>query len=74
MKYKLSFLLLMSGLAVIFIAQNSAMVEIKFFTWQAAIPNSILIFFSLLGGFILGWILQSYLSYRKSRDVYEYLS
>ncbi len=74
MNFKLTMILILSSLAVIFVAQNIAVVEVSFLAWHFSMPSSLLIFFTLLVGFILGWFLHSYIAYRKSKDVYEYLS
>lgn len=73
MNLKLTFILILSGLAVIFVAQNIAAVDVSFLVWGISMPSSVLIFLTLLIGFALGWFLQSYIAYRKSRDEYEYL-
>lgn len=68
MKLKLLLLLTFSSLAVIFIAQNSVdVVEISFLFWRASLPSALLIFFTLMTGFVLGWFLHSYLLYRGSK-------
>ena len=74
MNLKLALILILSSLAVIFVAQNIAPVEITFLFWNASMSSALLIFFTLMSGFVLGWSLHSYIVYRKSRDEYEYLS
>lgn len=73
MNMKLALALILSSMAVIFIVQNVAVVEISFLLWRAAISSSLLIFFALMIGFILGWFLHSYLLYRKSKGKLVYL-
>ena len=74
MNLKLVLILLLSSLAVVFITQNTAVVEISFLYWGASMSSALLIFFTLVIGFILGWFLHSYLLYRKSkRDELVYL-
>jgi uncharacterized integral membrane protein len=68
MNSKLTLVLLLSSLAVIFIAQNVAVVEVRFMFWQASISSALLIFFALLLGIILGWSTHVYLLYRRSRN------
>jgi len=68
MNLRLTLILLLSSLAVVFIAQNVAVVEIVFLYWSASMSSALLIFFTLLIGFILGWFLHSYLLYRKSKS------
>lgn len=67
MNFSLVLILIISSLAVVFIAQNVAVVEIGFLFWRASMSSALLICFTLMIGFILGWFLHSYLAYRKSR-------
>jgi uncharacterized integral membrane protein len=68
MNFKLAMLLILASLAVIFITQNVAVVEVSFLFWSISMSRALLIFFLLVIGFTLGWFLHSYLSYRKSKD------
>ena len=54
MKLRLVLLLLLSSTAVLFIVQNAAVVDIAFLYWRASMSSALLIFFSLLTGFVLG--------------------
>lgn len=73
MNLKLTLILILSSMAVLFIVQNSAVVEIGFLFWRASMSSALLIFFTLMAGFLLGWFLHSYLLYRKSKDDLVYL-
>lgn len=64
---KLALILFLSSMAVLFIAQNVAVVEIGFLFWRASMSSAVLIFFSLMIGFLLGWFLHGYLLHRKAR-------
>lgn len=66
MALKLILMLFLSSLAVLFIAQNVAMVEIGFLFWQVSMSSALLIFFTLLTGLILGWFMHGYLLHRKA--------
>ena len=66
-------MLIISSLAVIFIVQNAAVVEIVFLMWRVSMSSALLIFFTLMTGFVLGWFLHGYLWYRKSKDKTVYL-
>jgi uncharacterized integral membrane protein len=66
MNLRLLLILILSSLAVLFIAQNVAVVEIGFLFWRASMSSALLIFFSLMTGFVLGWFLHSYLLRRKA--------
>ena len=67
MTMKLALILILSSMAVLFIAQNVAVVEIGFLFWRASMSSALLIFFSLMIGFLLGWFLHGYLLHRKAR-------
>jgi uncharacterized integral membrane protein len=68
MNIKLVLILILASLAVIFLTQNVAVVEVSFLFWSISMSRALLIFFTLVIGFIIGWFLHSYLSYRKSTD------
>jgi uncharacterized integral membrane protein len=53
--------------ALIFVAQNIEIVTVRFLLWEISMSRAILLFFSLLIGFIIGWLVHSYLSYRKDK-------
>lgn len=73
MNTKLALLLILSAIAVIFVTQNVAAVEIGFLFWSASISSALLIFITLMLGLFLGWFLNDYLRYRKykGRAVYS---
>lgn len=73
MNFRLTLILILSSFVVLFIAQNSNVVEISFLFWRASMSSALLIFFTLLIGFLLGWFIHSYLLYRKSKDDLIYL-
>ena len=64
---KLIISLLLTGLIVIFVTQNAAVVEIRFLLWEASMSRSLLIFFLLAVGILVGWLLNSYLSHRSGK-------
>ena len=66
MNLRLLLMLILSSLAVLFIAQNVAVVEIGFLNWRTSMSSALLIFFSLMTGFVLGWFVHSYLLHRKA--------
>jgi uncharacterized integral membrane protein len=67
MNFKLILLIILVSLAVIFLTQNVAAVEVTFLLWSISMSRALLIFFTLVIGFALGWFLHSYLSYRKEK-------
>lgn len=68
MNLKLILILVLSSVAVMFVAQNVAPVEIGFLAWQTSMSSALLIFFALMAGFILGWSMHAYLLHRKSMN------
>lgn len=58
---------MLAVLALIFLLQNIAAVSVSFLFWDISMSRAVLIFFSLLIGFVIGWFLNSYLSYRKDK-------
>ena len=64
---KLITILVLIGMALLFIFQNVAMVEIQFLFWSTSMPRSLMILLILLTGIAIGWFLRSYLRYRKTR-------
>lgn len=68
MNFKLILMIILSSMALIFAVQNTAVAEILFLSWRVSLSTSLLIFATLVFGFVLGWFLHEYLSYRKSRE------
>lgn len=69
MNYKLISLLLLAGLAVLFIIQNVAVVEIQFLFWSIKMSRSLLMFFLLAIGIIIGWFLHGFLKHQKRKSL-----
>lgn len=67
MNAKIISILTLIILVVIFITQNVTVVEVNLFFWQITISRALLIFITLLIGFLLGWFLKSYLDYKKTQ-------
>lgn len=67
MKYKLLLILILAGLAVLFIVQNVAVAEIHFLFWSIQMSRSLLMFLFLTIGIIMGWSLHGYFRYRKDK-------
>lgn len=68
MTLKLIMSIIFASLAVIFIIQNVTSVDVSFLFWSISMSRALLIFFTLVIGFILGWFLHGYFSYRKSKN------
>ena len=69
MHLKLILSLLLAGLAVLFVVQNVAVVEVRFLLWGLQMTLSLLIFLLFAGGILVGWLLHSYWVYRKKAAV-----
>lgn len=65
MNFKLTTILILAGLAVIFIVQNAAVTEVQFLVWSVQVSLALLMFLLLAIGFILGWVLHSITRYRQ---------
>ena len=65
MHFKLAFSLMLAGLAVLFVVQNVALVEVRFLLWALPMTLSLLIFLLFAGGLLVGWLLHSYWAYRR---------
>ena len=65
---KLVFSLILAGLAVIFIVQNVTVVEVRFLFWTLPISRSLLIFFALAIGIIVGWTLRGVSASRREEE------
>jgi uncharacterized integral membrane protein len=71
MNFKITLVVILACLALIFVAQNIEVVTVRFLFWEISMSRAILLFFSLLIGFIIGWFMSSYLSYRKDKKEFQ---
>ena len=55
-------------LAVIFILQNSAVVNIQFLFWKVSMPRPLMIFLVLFIGFIIGWFTAGHFHKDKKQN------
>ncbi len=67
MSFNLMMVLTLAGIALLFIIQNVASVDVNFLLWTVSMSRALLIIFTLVIGFLLGWFLHSYSSYRKNK-------
>jgi uncharacterized integral membrane protein len=67
MSFNLMLVLALAGIALLFIIQNVAAVDVNFLLWTVSMSRALLILFTLAIGFLLGWFLHSYAAYRKKR-------
>ena len=66
MKVKLTAIIALIIMAVIFIVQNSAMVEVKIVFWTITISRILLMFIILILGIVIGFLLRSYIRHRRT--------
>jgi uncharacterized integral membrane protein len=60
MKTKIILGVILAGFALLFIAQNISVINIRFIFWTLPISSALLMVLLCLTGFILGWLLHSY--------------
>lgn len=67
--FKLVFSLVLTGIIVLFVVQNVAVVEISFLFWSVAMSRALLLFFVLAAGIVIGWLMHSFfVHYHQSPD------
>jgi len=71
MNFKIILVTILAGICLIFLAQNIQVVTVSFLSWEISMSRSVLIFFTLLIGFVIGWFLHSYLAYRKDKKEFQ---
>jgi len=59
--------LLISGLVLVFILQNTATVQIRILFWSLSMSRSLLVLVLVGVGTVIGWLLKSYVSFRVHR-------
>jgi lipopolysaccharide assembly protein A len=57
----------LAGLALLFILQNVAAVEVNFLLWTVSMSRALLIFITLVTGLLLGWFLHAYHAWRRAK-------
>jgi len=67
MNNKLIFSLVLAGLAILFVIQNVAVLEIRFLFWSFSMSRSLFMIFMLTIGLIVGWLLHSYYLHRTAK-------
>ena len=67
MNYKLILILILACFAVIFIIQNVDVVEIRILFWSIQMSRSLLMFFLVAIGLIIGWFLHSFFKHRQGK-------
>lgn len=67
MSFKLVLMLLLSVIVVVFIFQNTTVVEIRFLFWTVSMSRALMILAVLAIGMLLCWLLHGYLSLWRKR-------
>ena len=67
MNWRLPLVLAMLVLLLIFVIQNYAVVEMKFFFWSFNISRALIIFIALTIGFISGWVISLISKAKKAK-------
>jgi len=65
MHVKKILILTLSGLTLLFIVQNLAIVEVQFLFWSFALPRVALLSVIFAVGVLTGWLLSSYLTHSR---------
>lgn len=65
---KLTIALVLLILLLIFIIQNSMVVELRFLFWTSSVPRSLLILFSIFVGMVIGWFLSRYIFHKWDKN------
>jgi len=65
MKTKLILTLVAVVFVVMFVLQNTAVVEIHFLLWHLSMSRSLLIVVFVTVGVVIGWLLRSHVSIKK---------
>lgn len=65
MKTKLILTLVAIVFVVLFVLQNTAVVEIHFLLWHLSMSRALLIVVFVAVGMVIGWLLRSNVSFKK---------
>ncbi|HNZ64235.1 MAG TPA: LapA family protein [Smithella sp.] len=67
MNYKIGLIAILAFIVLIFLAQNMEVTTVRFLFWSISMSRAVLLFFSVLIGFMIGWFLHSYISYSNRK-------
>jgi len=68
MKFKIILSLVAAALIIIFIVQNVAVVDIRFLFWKLSMSRSLMMFFLVIIGVVIGWFLRGASVRRQKED------
>ncbi len=64
--HKLIAILILSGLLLIFVIQNTTAVEIRLFFWTVSMSRALMLFLMVSIGIVIGWLLRGHLKNRQT--------
>lgn len=67
MNIKLLVSVILAGLVLLFIIQNTDILQIRFLFWTLAMSRALFIFFMMGVGMVIGWLLSGYFRHRKEK-------
>ena len=67
MNLKLSGLFILVALAVLFMLQNTHVVELHFLFWKMSMSRALMFAFLVVIGIAIGWLLRGYVLHRAKR-------
>ncbi len=67
MNFKIGLVAIFAMLALIFMVQNIEVMTVHFLFWQLSMSRAIFLFFILLTGFIIGWVLNRVVAYSQKK-------
>lgn len=69
MKTKIIVIIILAILLIIFVLQNTQMIQIKFWFWELSIPRALLLFVCFAIGLVIGLIVPSSRSRKEDQAV-----
>ena len=54
--------LVLTGLIVLFVVQNAALVQVQFLLWTVELSRALLIFVVLAVGIVVGWLMRGHVT------------
>lgn len=60
MRSKLTTAIVLFAIALLFMFQNTAVVQVRMLFWQIGMPRYLLIFLTLLIGMLIGWLVRAW--------------
>jgi len=67
MKVKLVITLILLSITLLFVYQNTDLIQVDFLAWSVDVSLALLVIFAFAVGLSLGWVLNSYLRFSRQR-------